>query len=190
MSPVPKKIPAASPYGLRRPRPKIVVSRCLGFADCRYDGQPIKNEFIGKLKGHVDFITVCPEVDIGLPVPRPPLVLIGSNDKIDLFQPDTGLDLTAKLEDFVKIFLDSLAGQEIKAFIFKSRSPSCGSGDVSVYAQGGQGLTLVSRNGSGLLARAAAARFPAVPLRQETYFLDKANRQDFLRYLFAEKSKL
>lgn len=186
MSAASKKKPPASPYDLRRPRPKIVVSRCLGFADCRYDGQMIQNDLIAKLHGHAEFITVCPEVAIGLPVPRPPLVLIGSEEKVKLFQPDTGLDLTSKMEDFVKGFLGSLAGQEIKAFILKSRSPSCGLGDVNVYSQDGKSLTLVSQNGTGFLARAVAEKFSAVPLRSELYFLDKANRQDFLRFLFAE----
>ncbi len=57
-------------------RPKIVVSKCLEFDHCRYDGQLINNKYIHKLKDHVDFITICPEVEIGLGVPRDPIHLV------------------------------------------------------------------------------------------------------------------
>lgn len=174
-------------YQLRRPKPKIIVSRCLGFEACRYDGQTIRKDFIEKLKGHVEFITVCPEVEIGLPTPRPPLFLVGAAEKIKLLQPDTGLDLTEKMEQLVKKFLASLAGLEIKAFILKSRSPSCGLEDVNVYSQNnaGPGLTLISQNGTGFLARAVQEQFPGAPVKNELDFLAKQDREDFLRYLFA-----
>ncbi len=48
------------------PRPKILISRCLGFAACRYDGQQLHSGFVEILQDHVDFVDVCPEVEAGL----------------------------------------------------------------------------------------------------------------------------
>ena len=57
-------------------KPRIVVSRCLGFDHCRYNGDVIKDDFVEALTPFVEYITVCPEVEIGLGVPRKPIRLI------------------------------------------------------------------------------------------------------------------
>lgn len=51
-------------------KPIIIVSKCLGFDACRYNGQMAKNSFIEKLKDYVEFKTICSEVAIGLKIPR------------------------------------------------------------------------------------------------------------------------
>lgn len=53
-------------------KPTVVISRCLGFDICRYDGEEIKHDFIEKFKQYVNFITVCSEVGMGLGVSRAP----------------------------------------------------------------------------------------------------------------------
>lgn len=58
------------------PRPKILVSRCLGFAACRYDGQQLRSRIIDLLREHVDFVAVCPEVEAGLGFHAPPSVSV------------------------------------------------------------------------------------------------------------------
>ena len=67
------------------PKPVIVVSKCLGFDACRYNGQTIYDSFVDSLKEHVDFIPVCPEMEIGLGVPRQPIrmamVKVGDSGK-------------------------------------------------------------------------------------------------------------
>ncbi|MHC4714905.1 MAG: 2-thiouracil desulfurase family protein, partial [Planctomycetota bacterium] len=54
-------------------KPRLVVSKCLGFARCRYNGQTVPSAIISRLTRHVEFIPVCPEVEIGLGVPREPI---------------------------------------------------------------------------------------------------------------------
>ncbi|HEU68041.1 MAG TPA: DUF523 domain-containing protein, partial [Candidatus Acetothermia bacterium] len=49
------------------PRPRLVASRCLGFEHCRYDGSVISAPHVQALAGEVKFLTVCPEMAIGLP---------------------------------------------------------------------------------------------------------------------------
>jgi len=56
-------------------RPRIVLSRCLNIAYVRYNGGIVENDFTRRLMKYVDYISVCLEVDIGMSVPRPPVVL-------------------------------------------------------------------------------------------------------------------
>ncbi|MGM0497617.1 MAG: 2-thiouracil desulfurase family protein, partial [Bacteroidota bacterium] len=48
------------------PKPVVIVSKCLGFEKCRYDGTMISEYFLQALQDYVDFIPVCPEKKIGL----------------------------------------------------------------------------------------------------------------------------
>ena len=57
-------------------RPKVVVSRCLGFDHCRYNGDMISSPIVANLREYVDFLPVCPEVEIGLGIPRYPIRII------------------------------------------------------------------------------------------------------------------
>jgi uncharacterized protein YbgA (DUF1722 family)/uncharacterized protein YbbK (DUF523 family) len=60
-------------------KPRVVVSRCLEFAACRYDGAMISDEWVRRLKDCVDFLPVCPEMEIGLGCPRPPIRVVISD---------------------------------------------------------------------------------------------------------------
>jgi uncharacterized protein YbbK (DUF523 family) len=63
------------------PKPKVVISKCLGFEACRFNGEVIQDKFISKLEDHVDFVPVCPEVEIGLGTPRLAVRLIEDSGK-------------------------------------------------------------------------------------------------------------
>ena len=56
-------------------KPLLVVSRCLGFAACRYNGVSLPNEVVNRLLPFVEVLTPCPESDIGLPTPATRCVL-------------------------------------------------------------------------------------------------------------------
>ena len=129
-------------------KPTVFASKCLGFEACRWNGVTINDETVNRLKPHVNFITCCPEKDLGLGVPRKPVRLIRTDDRTDLFQPDTGKTLTTEMNRYTKQTLDSLP--EVDGFILKHRSPSCGAHDVKLYA-GKQGKSSVGRT-SGLFA--------------------------------------
>ena len=55
-------------------RPKVVLSKCIEFANCRYDGSMIPSDFVKALKSQVDFIPICAEMEIGLGVPGDSIV--------------------------------------------------------------------------------------------------------------------
>ena len=71
-------------------KPRIVASLCLGFEHCRYDGSVIPNEVIAAMGRYVDFVSVCPEVEIGLGTPRPPIRLVQTTKGIRLVEKATG----------------------------------------------------------------------------------------------------
>lgn len=162
------------------PRPIIVISKCLGFDRCRYDGQMIETKFVPKLQEYVEFQPVCPEVEIGLGVPRAPIRIIETDGRRLLYQPATGKDFSAPMNAFVTRFLDGLG--EVDGFLLKNRSPSCGQGDVKIYT----GLDSSSRTvrGSGFFGDAILTRFPDAPVEDEGRLNNFSIREHFLIRLF------
>ncbi len=114
-------------------RPRIFVSKCLEFDACRYDGSMIGNDFIKKLKDYVDMVTVCPEVSIGMSVPREAVRVIRSKDGTRLVASYKGTDYTDQMTEFAKNYIKDLEGLDLHGAILKSRSPSCGIKDVKTY---------------------------------------------------------
>jgi uncharacterized protein YbbK (DUF523 family) len=106
------------------PRPRVVVSSCLGLDACRFDGSSASSRFVELLQPHVDLVPVCPELSLGLGAPRPPVRLVQLDGQTRLVQPTTGRDLTDTMQDFARSFLESLP--PVDGFLLKSRSPSCG----------------------------------------------------------------
>jgi uncharacterized protein YbbK (DUF523 family) len=96
----------------------------LGFDSCRYDGQTISSEFVDKLKNHVDYITPCPEVDIGVGVPRDSLRMVKKNSSLSFMQTNTGKDYTEEINKYANNFLNDL--EDVDGYILKEGSPSCG----------------------------------------------------------------
>ena len=123
-------------------KPKVVLSKCIEFANCRYDGSMITSDFVTALEPHVDFIPVCAEMEIGLGVPRDSIRIVSIKGEQRLIQPTTGLDVSEKMRDFSTHFLSSLP--EVDGFILKYRSPSCGMKDIKVYS-GSAKATAVSK---------------------------------------------
>ncbi len=87
-------------------RPRIVISKCIEFDRCRYNGEMVPSEFVRRLMDYVDFIPVCMEVEIGLGVPRDPVRVVQVGDALDCSSPSTGKDVTELAINFSSSFLD------------------------------------------------------------------------------------
>lgn len=161
-------------------RPRVVASRCLGFAPCRYDGSTISAPHVQALAGEVEALTVCPEMGIGLPSPRQPLRLVGEGEP-RLLQPATGRDYTAAMLRFAEGFLSSLP--PVDGFILKNRSPSCGIADAKVYSSPERGAAIARR--AGMFGGAVRERFPNLPLEDEGRLTNRPLREAFLTSIFA-----
>lgn len=157
---------------------RIGLSACLLGERVRYDGGHKRDAWIsGVLARHVELVALCPEVGIGLDVPRPPVRLVGDPGRpravgVD----DPRLDVTARLAAFAR----GAAPEDLSGYIFKSGSPSCGLRGVPVYGPRG-GV----RRASGIHAGALLRRCPLLPVAEERDLGDPARRAHFLERVFA-----
>ena len=161
-------------------RPKVVVSRCLGFADCRWNGETINDAFVTKLAQFVEYTPVCPEMEIGLGVPRDPIRLVDSPQGVRLVQPAGGRDVTREMDEFCASFLGGL--KEVDGFVLKGRSPSCGPVDVRIYTGPEKGAS--ARRGAGFFGRAVQDAFPQTAVEHEGRVHNFQIREHFLTKLF------
>ena len=157
-------------------KPVVVVSKCLGFAACRYDGAMIRDEFVEKLRPRVRFVPVCPEMEIGLGVPREKIRIVVSEGKRRLVQPATGRDLTRRMARFAERRLKSL--RRVDGFILKARSPSCGIRDAKIFA--GPEEERPIRKGAGFFAEAVMKTFPDLPVEDEKRLASAGVQRRFL----------
>jgi len=162
-------------------RPKIVISKCIEFDHCRYDGSLIPSDFVKALKPHVDFSPVCAEMEIGLGVPRSTIRIVSVNGEPRLIQPATGLDVTERMMDFSAHFLSSLS--DVDGFILKFRSPSCGMKDIRVYSSSANGVA-VSKT-SGFFGGAVVKSFPDMAVEDEGRLRNFNIREHFLTKIYA-----
>ena len=162
------------------PRPIILVSRCLEFDNVRYNGQVISSKIVRDLIPFVNFIKVCPEIGIGLGIPRDTLRIIKQNGEYHLVQPKTGEDLTERMNIFTRDFLDKI--DYIDGFIFKGLSPSMGMEQVKVYA--GASMAPVVERSAGLFAREVIVRYEAYPIEENERLRNNHIRHHFLTKLY------
>lgn len=163
------------------PKPRLVISACLLGENTRYDGNPIVFPLIQKLSKFCEFVKVCPEVDIGLPVPRDRIIVYRKEEKLGVFQPAKKRDLTEEMLNFSKKFLENL--KDIDGFLLKSRSPSCGVSGTRWYKDR-EGTFPIGR-GKGLFAIEAEKMFPEIPVEDDGRLHDPFIRENFLTKIFS-----
>jgi uncharacterized protein YbgA (DUF1722 family)/uncharacterized protein YbbK (DUF523 family) len=164
----------------RYSKPKIVVSRCIGFDAVRYDGHMINNDIVEALKPYVTFIPICPEVEIGLPIPRETLRLVSILGEKRMIQPATNFDYTENMKEWANKFLDSLP--PVDGFIMKSRSPSSGLYDTKTYAKIEKSQSL--GRGSGLFGAEVINRYSDLALEDEKRLLNPRIKDHFLKKIY------
>ena len=162
-------------------RPAIVISKCLGFAACRWNGVSLPDEFVNRLQPYVDFTPVCAEVEIGLGVPRDPIRIVSQDGALTLVQPATGKDFTGAMRRFCEGYLSSVGA--VDGFVLKSRSPSCGIKDVKVYP--GTGKVAADSKTAGFFGGAVLRLFPDLPVEDEGRLTNFKIREHFLTRIFA-----
>ena len=161
-------------------KPRVVVSKCLGFAPCRYNGAVISSTFAERLRGHVTFCPVCPEMEIGLGCPRDPIRVVVRERERWLVQPATGRDVSEAMRAFAERFLDSVG--EVDGFLLKGRSPSCGIKDVKEY--GGPKGDMPQGGKRGFFGGAVLDRFGDLAVEDEGRLNNFRLREHFLTKLF------
>lgn len=146
---------------------KVGISACLLGRNVRYNGENKLDTLIADLLGqYVEFVPVCPEVEAGFGVPREPVTLKGRPDSPRMVTKETGIDITNRVLEGTKKKLAQLEKENLRGFIFKTKSPSC---------------QLEGAKGVGIFARAFMERFPHIPVIDEAKFRDSQMREAFIK---------
>src|SRR5262245_15618693 len=140
------------------------ISACLLGEEVRYDGGHKKDAYVTEvLSRHVRWVSVCPEMDIGLGTPRETLRLVGDTEAPRMMGTRTGADHTAAMNAYARRRVLELGRQGLSGYLLKRASPSCGMERVPVSSEAGSG----GRQGVGLFARALMDGFPLLPVEEE-----------------------
>ena len=163
-------------------KPQIGVSACLASQAVRFDGSYISNPFINnECSVFFDIHTMCPEVEMGMSIPRQVIQLRDFDGDIRLVNSKTPeLELTDEMRTFAKTKLLKLPA--LDGFIFKKDSPSCGVYKVPVR-NNKSGMR--KRNGIGVFAQAFKEKNPNVPTEDEGRLNDVGIRENFLERIYA-----
>jgi uncharacterized protein YbbK (DUF523 family)/uncharacterized protein YbgA (DUF1722 family) len=160
---------------------RIGVSSCLLGQPVRFDGGHKRHDFLVDTLGpRVEFVAVCPEVELGLGTPRQTLRLIRRGDDVRMVMAD-GHDYTAAMRTYARRRVEQLKDEDLSGYVLKKDSPSCGMVRVKVYDQHGS----PSRGGRGLYADALLERWPHLPVEEEGRLCDEALRENFLERVVA-----
>jgi uncharacterized protein YbgA (DUF1722 family)/uncharacterized protein YbbK (DUF523 family) len=160
---------------------KIGISSCLLGNNVRYDGGHKWDRYVtDTLGGYFEWISVCPEVEYGLPIPRESLRLIGDPASPRLVTVRTGVDHTDGMLKWADKKLKDLEHEELCGFIFKSRSPSSGISGIKVYTPSG----MPSHRGTGIFGGAFMRHFPLIPVIDDGRLHDPQLRENFIEKVF------
>jgi uncharacterized protein YbgA (DUF1722 family)/uncharacterized protein YbbK (DUF523 family) len=163
---------------------RVGVSSCLLGQAVRFDGGHKRDRFLLESLGPlVEWVPVCPEVELGLGTPRHTLRLErrDPDGEIRLVMPKAERDLTREMSAFSLRRARALGPEDLSGYVFKKDSPSCGLHRVKVYAAKG-GAT---RSDTGLFAQAVTERFPFLPVEEEGRLQDARLRENFVTHLLA-----
>jgi uncharacterized protein YbgA (DUF1722 family)/uncharacterized protein YbbK (DUF523 family) len=159
------------------------VSGCLLGEEVRYNGghkhMPYLTHALGE---YVDWVSVCPEVEVGMSTPRESIRLQGDVDDPQLVGPKSGTDHTEAMKVWAKSRLDDLEALDLHGYVLKKDSPSCGLFRVRVY---NLKTGIPTRDGQGIFARALKERFPLLPIEEEGRLNDLPLRENFIERVFA-----
>jgi uncharacterized protein YbbK (DUF523 family) len=164
------------------PPVRIGISACLLGDEVRYDGGHKRDEFLADVLGpRVQFVKVCPEVEVGMGTPRAPLRLVSHNGTVRMVTDVTGVDHTEAMNAWAEKRAEELARENLSGYVLKSKSPSCGMSGVLVFGESGE----PAMTGRGLFADVLLRRFPGLPVEEESRLRDPLVRDRFLARVFA-----
>ena len=159
-------------------KPIVAVSACLLGQKVRHNGDAAEFRTLSrKWSNHLELVPICPEVGIGMGVPRPKIRLVKNEGKITLMDPKNGEDYTDKMLEFAQLQSDLLASAGICGFVFKKDSPTCGLERVKVYR--GENSQAV-REGHGMFAMVFTSLNPHIPTIEEGRLTDAEQAEHFL----------
>jgi uncharacterized protein YbgA (DUF1722 family)/uncharacterized protein YbbK (DUF523 family) len=162
-------------------RIRLGVSTCLLGEAVRFDGGHKLDQYAaGTLGQHVEWVPVCPELEMGLGVPREALRLVGDAAAPRLLTVKTRIDHTGRMLAWARERVAQLRALDLDGYLLKSKSPSCGMERVRVYTETG----MPSASGPGLFARVLMHALPLLVVEEEGRLNDPRLRESFVVRIF------
>lgn len=160
---------------------RLGVSACLLGQEVRYDGGHKRTAFVADDLGRwFEWVPVCPEVEVGMGVPRPVIWLAADGEHTRLVVRSSGEDYTRRMTTYAEKRVRELGALDLDGYILKKDSPSCGMERVRVHHESGR----VTRDGVGMFARALMRRHPSLPVEEEGRLNDPHIRETFIERVF------
>ncbi len=160
---------------------RLGISRCLLGEPVRYDGGHKLDHFLVDVLGqHVEWVSVCPEVEAGFGTPREAMRLVDDVTEPRLLTVRSHHDYTGRMRRYAKTRVREFQALNLSGYVFKKDSPSCGTRRVRVYARDGRLLG----TGKGLFAGAFQRAFPLTPIEEEGRLRDQGLRENFIERVF------
>jgi uncharacterized protein YbgA (DUF1722 family)/uncharacterized protein YbbK (DUF523 family) len=150
--------------------------------EVRWDGGHKRERFLTDvLAPFVEWVPGCPELELGMGVPREPVSLIREGGELRLRGNASGEDWTARMSAFAARRARELEAQELCGYVLKKDSPSCGMERVKVK----RSPAPPKRDGRGLFAAALIERMPLLPVEEEGRLNDAGLRENWIERVFA-----
>ena len=161
---------------------RVGISACLLGQEVRFDGGHKRDSFLADALGnYVEWIPVCPEVEIGMGTPREPLRLVRDGERTRMVTTQSGIDYTDRMNQWAWTRVAALARADLDGYVLKRNSPSCGMLDVRVFDDRDRS----SPDGQGLFAGVLTERMPLLPVEEEGRLTDPRVRETFVARLVA-----
>lgn len=146
----------------------------------RYDGTDRRDAFLVDVLGQqVEWVRVCPEVEVGMGTPRETVRLVRSGGRVRMMTTRTLHDYTDVMEQWAARRVDELARENLCGYVLKKNSPSCGLERVPIDEPDGR-----RGEGRGLFAEALIRRFPDLPVEDEGRLAEPGVRTAFIERVF------
>lgn len=159
---------------------KLGISACLVGEKVRFDSGHKRHHFCtDELGKHVEYKAFCPEVAVGLPIPRPTIRMIREDNLIKISRPDGSGDVTEAMREYGKRVASNI--KDLSGYVFCAKSPSCGMERVKVYHSHGQGSESI---GVGIFAEEIMKANPNLPCEENGRLNDALLRENFVMRVF------
>lgn len=163
-------------------KPLVGIGACLMGEAVRYSGDSKrKNQHLENMKEHFSFKSLCPEVAIGMGVPRETIRLVGEIDDVRLMDSRSQtLDYTAPMKDYARRIAKQYS--DFSGYVLVKGSPSCGGERVKRYNDKGN---VQATDGTGLFAAELQAYDPLLPMEEDGRLNDNQLRENFVARVYA-----
>lgn len=164
---------------------KVGISSCLLGERVRYNAEHKYSKTCAEdLAQYFELVPFCPEVGIGLGVPRKPISLVGDANNPSVAGIDNyPQDIKQALQNYAREILQI---SDLCGYIFMQRSPSCGVYNVKVFDRE---ENVVSETGTGVYAQMICETMSDLPYEESARLDDPKTREAFIKAvrLFAEQ---